>query len=292
MKKLKVLTSYDYVNCYPSVGTAFEDALKRREDVEVYRNGEIVPEAVDVCFNTLPKASLNRGPLTVWWDIEACNYHIIGINGEFEADLVLAPYTCDLDVYPKGTYLMPFACDRLNWHYYKVPITSEVGFIGREDYNRTRRVEYLNCLQDHVDLFRGYGFDRGEKVSKKLSESKILMQITGDALGGVMETRFFEIGLIGLMACDLTEANKADMNWVAVPDYHYIAFETKEEMVEKIWQVLGNEPLRKEMRRRAFKNHLKKHTYDVRVREFLETIGFLKGPGLVKLHARRPKWQE
>lgn len=263
-----------------------EDAFRRREDVQVfhtdddYNLGEI-----DVVFNTLPLGDPMPGKLTAWWDIEACSFHK---PEYFNSDIVLAPYsTGEDDVYPEGkTYLFPFATDPNHFHAHDVDQTYDVGFVGREEGNRTRRVEYLDELTQHVNLLRTNHIERGEPVSRLLSQAKVLIQVSGDACGGVMETRFFEYGLIGPLAADMTATNRRDMEWAAEPDYHFIAFETQDEMIEKIQRMLADDAARHLMFERAWKNYMARHAYDVRAREFLETIGFLKGPGLLDFHER------
>jgi len=290
MKPLKILINYDYASLPLLCAEMFEFALRKRDDVEVYRAGQLDPSKADLVFNTLPGDSWSSGPLTAWWDIESCNYNR---PDQFGSDLVLAPYHIPDDVYPKGkTYLFPFGTDLDYWHACPELTKYDVGFVGREDLDRVKRVKWLDFLQDHVNLLRTNGIPRGEEMSKLLSQAKIILQITGDAKGGVMETRFFECGSIGLLAHDITHTNKEDMEWAAVPDYHFIAYKDEKEMVEKIWNVLENGDTRIEMKTRAIKNIERNHTYDVRARQLLEQIGYLKGKGLPDYHKKLPKWQD
>lgn len=288
---LKILISYDYRNTPLSCGNQIEEAFRRRSDCEVYRYGELDPKAADVCFNTLAASPWPRGPLTIWWDIEACSYHV---PEQFNSDIVLAPYTYDLNAYQQeNSYFCPFAVDPIRWHYRPdQELKYDLMFVGREDMTREYRVDHLNYLEGKFNWLRTNHIERGVEMSKLLSQSKIALQISGDQ-GHVMETRFFEIGLITVLAADrLPEFNAMDLDWAAVPDYHYIAYNGKEEMVEKIGRMIKDDDARMKMRERAWKNYRENHTYDVRVRQILETIGFLKGPGLEKLHAPRKKWVE
>ena len=286
-KPLKLLITYNYAE-EPILkllcARMLEDAFRRREDVEVFHTGEIEPADADVVFNTLPLGNAVSGRLTAWWDTEACSYHKTNC---FDSDIVLTPYSCGDDyVYPAGkTFLFPFATDPDHWvRQPEVEETYDVGFVGRGDGNRGKRLEWLNHLNTQVNFLWTNNVERGIPVSRLLSSAKILVQVSGDAAGGVMETRFFEYGLIGPMAADMTDTNRRDMEWAAEPDYHFIAFETKEEMVEKIQRMLADDKARRLMFKRAQVNYLKRHTYEVRAREFLETIGFLKGPGLPDFH--------
>lgn len=292
MKNLKLLICYSYNDTLLSCGNMIEAAFRRRNDVDVYRLGEINPQDADVVFNTEAKAERPHGKITAWWDIEACYYQV---TDEFTSDIVLAPYTLDPNPYPEGkTYFFPFANDPVNFkNYPDVQLEYDLGFVGREDADRTKRVEYLNWLgQQDLNYFRTNGVARGEAVSRMLSKAKILLQVSGDAHKGVMETRFFEIGPINLIAADRHDYNRNDMDWAAVPDYHYIAYETKEELLEKVKRVSADDELRVRMLTRARENYTKNHTYDVRVQKFLETIGFLKGSGLDNYHTRRKRWGE
>jgi len=292
MKKLKVLICYNYNDTLLSCGNMIEEAFRRRDDIEVYRLGELTPDKADVVFNTEAQAERPRGPLTVWWDIEACSYSVVG---EFNSDMVLAPYTINKDLYPTDrTYFFPFANDPINFKNNPlIKPTYDLGFVGREDINRERRVEYLNWLEKQsIKMFRVNSIQRGEDLSDKLSSAKIALQVAGDAAGGVMETRFFEVGPITVIAADRIENNREDMDWAAVPDYHYIAFNSKEELLEKVQKYSQDDALRERMYKRALENYMTNHTYDVRVRQLLETIGFLKGQGLDKFHDRRKRWGE
>ena len=284
----KVLINYNYTDTPLSCGNMLESAMRRRSDLEVYRYGEISPENVDLVFNTEAKYPRPHGKLTAWWDIEACSYRV---NDEFRSDIVLAPYTYALNEYPKNTYFFPFANSP---EFTNIPSEFEYDlmFIGREDINRNRRVDLLNWLQKQdLNFFRGNGYPRGYEVSKQLSKSKILLQCSGDA-GGVMETRFFEIGPINLLATDIHDGNRTDMEWAGIPDWHYISYESQEELLSKVKHYATHDRDREEMLARARSNYTKNHTYDVRVRQLLETIGYLKGPGLDKLHDKRKTWDE
>jgi hypothetical protein len=287
---LKLLITYNYAEEHALkllCARMLEDAFRRREDVDVFHTGEIESADADVVFNTLPLGNAVAGRLTAWWDIEACSYHKTNCFGW---DIVLTPYSCGDDyVYPEGkTFLFPFATDPNYWCWQpEVEETYDVGFVGRGDGDRHKRMEWLHYLNDHVNLLWTDHVERGAPVSQLLSSAKILVQVSGDAAGGVMETRFFEYGLIGPIAADITDTNRRDMEWAAEPDYHFIAFETKEEMVEKIQRILADDKARLQMFSRAQANYLARHTYDVRAREFLETIGFLKGSGLPDFHTHR-----
>ena len=265
-----------------------EDAFRARPDVRVFHSGEVEPREVDVVFNSPPFGDIVSGRLTAWWDTEACNFHR---EDQFVSDIVLAPYTCGRDyLYPADkTYLFPFATDPEYWSRQPVEYAYDVGFIGRGGGLRHKRMEWLQHVHDSFPEGRMLWTDqveRGVPVSRLLSSAKVLLQVSGDASGGVMETRFFEIGLLGPLVVDLTDVNRQDFLWAAEPDYHFIGVETKEEMVEKIRWLLENEDARLLMADRARRNYLLRHTYDVRARQFLETIGFLKGPGLLNFHTR------
>lgn len=285
----KILINYNYTDTPLSCGNMIEAAMRRRSDVEVYRNGELPAAEADLVFNTEASWHRPHGNLTAWWDIEACTYQV---QTEFNSNIVLAPYTYGLEHYPEDrTFFFPFA-NAPEFHYYPCDFEYDLMFIGREDLNRTRRVDLLNWLDTQgLNFFRGNGYPRGEAVSKQLSKSKIILQKSGDA-GGVMETRFFEIGPINVLAADIHDGNRGDMEWAAVADYHYISYETQEELLEKVSKMLGDDSARIKMLDRARKNYEANHTYDVRVRQLLETIGYLKGPGLEKLHDKRKRWEE
>lgn len=284
----KILINYDYNNTPLSCGNMIESAMRRRNDLEVYRYGEIDLMDVDLVFNTEARFERPHGKLTAWWDIEACSYRVLD---EMNSDIVLAPYTYALEDYPDHAYFFPFA-NSPEFKYYPCDYEYDLMFIGREDVNRNQRVKILDFLQSQpINFFRGNGFPRGEEVSKQLSKSKILLQKSGDA-GGVMETRFFEIGPINVLAVDIHESNKGDLEWAGVPDYHYIEYKNEYELLDKLRFYIKNDKERELMLKRARKNYELNHTYDVRVRQLLETIGFLKGPGLERLYGKRKKWSE
>jgi len=288
--KLKLAISYNYAE-EPMLkllcARMLEDALRRRDDVEVYQVGQT--DKVDVLLGAQPDGPGQEAPLVVWWDNEACSDLRTGWKDT--ADIVLAPYRCDNRDYPGSkTYFFPFATDPRLWHYWPCEPEYDVGFIGREDNNRVRRVQVLGFLQESgLNLLRGNGIERGPAVCKMLSKCQIILQCSGEAGGGVMETRFFEVGLVGPMAVDITKINRDDFYWAGVPDYHYIAYKSREELLEKITAALVDEEYLPQMRQRAVANHMARHTYDVRAQALLEQIGFLKGPGLLSYHARRPR---
>jgi len=285
----KVQINYDYNNTPLSCGNMLESAFRRRKDIEVYRWGEIETNKCDFVLNTEAQfARPHDGQMTAWWDIEACSYRVMG---EMSSDIVLAPYTYALEDYPDHAYFFPFASSP-EFKYYPCDYEYDLMFIGREDINRNERVKLLDFLQSQpINFYRGNGFPRGEEVSRQLSKSKILLQRSGDA-GGVMETRFFEIGPINVLAVDIHEGNRGDLEWAGVPDYHYIEYKNQYELLDKLRFYIKNDKARELMLKRARKNYELNHTYDVRVRQLLETIGFLKGKGLEKLYGKRKKWAE
>lgn len=279
---LKLIISYKYEE-EPILkllcARMLEDAFRRRPDVEVYHTGEIDSAAVDVVFNTLPLGNAEVGKITAWWDIEACNFMK---TDWFQSDVVLAPYHLPEEGrYPPQTYLMPFATDPQFWRYHPCEYGFEVGFVGRGDGNRSKRMEWLHYIHDALGdaMLWGNGIERGAPVSWALSRAKVLLQVSGDAAGGVMETRFFEIGLIGPLVVDVTDVNRRDYEWAATPGYHFEWAETKEQMLEKALWLAQHDAEREAMFARARDNYMARHTYDVRAREFLETVGFLKGAG-------------
>lgn len=290
MSTLKLLITYNYEEDQQLgllCARMLEDAFQRREDVEVFRDGDVRAQDADVVFNTLPAGNIQGGKITAWWDIEACNFHR---EDQFASTIVLAPYNCETDyLYPADrTYLFPFATDPQHWHRHPTPYEYDTGFIGRGDGNRQKRLEWLNYVNEHIaTMLWTNGVARGEAVSKRLSAAKTLLQVSGDAGGGVMETRFFELGLIGPMIVDLTDINRRNFYWAAWPDVHFVGVENQYQMVDAILRLSADDAARELMFERATKNYLERHTYDVRAREFLETIGFLKGPGLPKFH----KWE-
>ena len=288
-KCLKLLITYNYEEeqiLKLLCARMLEDAFRRRPDVMVYHSGEIEAAEVDVVFNTLPRGNIVTGPLTAWWDIEACSFHV---TEQFNSDIVLAPYSTPEDyLYPADkTYLFPFATDPEHWKRHPVDYEYDVGFVGRGDGPRGKRLDWLNYLHDQGSTMLWTDkVERGVPVSRLLSSAKVMVQVSGDAAGGVMETRFFECGLLGPFVVDVTDTNRRDLFWAAEPDYHFIAVETREEMAEKVKWLAANDIARDLMFERARKNYLRRHTYDVRARQFLETIGFLKGPGLLNFHTR------
>ena len=266
-----------------------EDAFRRVPGVNVFHTGEISEAETDVAFNTLPRGDIAGGRLTAWWDIEACNYQC---PEYFGMDMVLVPYNARGADYPHDgrTFFFPFATEPQEFRYWPSQIRYDLGFVGREDGNRTKRVALLNQLakEKKLILLRTNRVERGEPVSRLLSEAQVVLQCSGDAGDGVMETRFFECGLIAPLAADITEVNQTDMEWAAVPDEQFLAYRTKEELVEKLWRLLRDPAALKKMRRAALHNWGTRHTYDIRARDFLRHIGFLKGPGLLDFYAVRP----
>ena len=264
-----------------------DDAFRRIPGVNVFHAGEISEAETDVAFNTLPRAEIVGGSLTVWWDVEACNYQC---PEHFGMDLVLAPYRCHGASYPLGkTFFFPFATEQRAFHYWPCEPQYELAFVGREDGDRAKRRALLDELSGEKELafLRTNKIERGEPVSRLLSEAKVILQCSGDAGGGVMETRFFECALIAPLAADITPVNQEDMEWAAVPDEDFLAYRSKDELMEKLRRLLREPAALKRMRRAALCNWTARHTYDVRARDFLRHIGFLKGPGLLDFHTAR-----
>lgn len=288
--KLKVVVCWKYEEepfCKLATGRMLGEAFARRDDIELHRSGEV--SDADLVFNTLPLGSVENGAITVWWDTEACSYQCPQYFDD--SDLVLAPYTCQGAVYPEGkTYLFALATDPNYWHYWPCEPEYDIGFVGKEDGARAKRRALLDFLQQRgVNLLKTNEIERGVPVSQLLSKARVILQCAGELGGGVMEERFFVTGLIAPVAADVTEANRADLEWAAIPDHHFIAYDSGEELVAKLESMVATEGVLEQMRIHATANYLQRHTYDARVRALLEQIGFLKGPGLPDYHAPRPK---
>lgn len=257
------------------VGTMLMDALCRRADITRVTE----PDQADVIFDCEPRMEKIKGKFTVWWDNEACNDHCL--NG-YDYDLILAPYTSRLDQYPlEKTYFFPFATEPREFYRVETDYRWDAGFAGREDLDRVKRVEYLDYFQKNFkgSFLRTLGVPRGHDTSELMSQVKVILQVAGDALKGVMETRVFEMGGIGLLAIDRSDINADDLDWYAKADYHYISYKSKPELVEKVTAVVNDEKLWKAMRDRGIQNVLERHTYDVRAQQLVD---HLKGKKLLR----------
>ena len=247
-----------------------EDAFRRREDCI------LATDSLDLAVNTLPLGEIHQGTVTAWWDIESCTYQK---REYFNSDLVLVPYHGETKYPADRTYLFPFATDPEHWRYHPCVPEYDVGFLGREDCDRTRRARTLKTLQEYFGdrMLRTNNIERGEPASRLLSKCRITLCPMGDALGGVMETRFFEISTIQPMAVEVTETNSSDLQWAATPGAHYIPYSEDAELIYTLERYLQNPHELQTLALAARRHFSRHHTYDSRAAELLELVQTGKG---------------
>jgi len=133
--------------------------------------------------------------------------------------------------------------------------------------------------------FANHLHDSTVDYAKRLNTAKIWLSTTGPV--DIVGTRYYEVMLTNttLLMCNRSNkmwcfdenCNRKDRDVdvygeLFEEDKHYVAFESPEELKEKVLYYKENEDERKKIVNNAYEHALKNHTWDNRAEQFLETI--------------------
>lgn len=264
---LNILINYDYQ--YAPFTTAFyyEKALKKREDVKVFRVGEIKDTETDIVINFMPCSFYLHPPgvFKVYW--EGDSHMVQGRNTEIYGvmDLIFQCQPLYQELYPeKKTFLLYHAADpELHKPFPKEEKKFDVSFLGNDTYPDRRIL--LDIIGENFSLLRSNS-KPGLPYSKKLSSGKCIFN---KSYLNDINMRIFEAMAIGV---PLITDDVKFLDYVGIEGKHFLTYNSTFSLLNQIKRILKDGELREEISRNGRERVLKFHTYDHRVAQMLDII--------------------
>ncbi len=167
---------------------------------------------------------------------------------------------------PGNVHWLPYACDVENFKTQETDRDLDVAFIGNlfEPGNERRKI--LDILNEKYRLNeRRYYLQ--EEIPKIYSRSKIVLNLP---IGDDLNFRFFEALSCGALL--ITKRLNSGQEELFKEEIHYVAFDDKHELLEKIEFYLENEEARMKIAEAGYETVKKSHTLILRVEELLKKV--------------------
>jgi hypothetical protein len=168
--------------------------------------------------------------------------------------------------YPNA--ILPLACcPDLHKRYPDEPRNFDVAFLGNASYPHRRK--YLEMIDQNFKLLRSNA-QPGEPYSRLLNQADILFNC---AMEQDVNMRFFEAISCGrLLISDFLK----EQDQFAEAGKHYVAFDNKDDLIEKIKYYLDH-PEERELIAKAGMEHIQvNHTYSIRLTQLICLLKTLK----------------
>lgn len=232
----------------------------------------VAPNKADLVINvdSIHNTGLKRGKKTVYWELDD-NLHR-GNNKQFyDVDQLYIVSKARLDLYPKGTKVLPVAAEpTIHYKWKEFDEVYDLVFIGsdsgNEHYNYRR--EILDQLQYRFFMHRSKC--EPQNYPKELSKGKILLNINPHILNDppLIVTRFFESMAIGCLLNDY----HSSLDEFAVEGRDYIGFYDLEDAIAKTHYFLVHPEERARIAKNGRKNILANHTWKHRLETIIEGV--------------------
>jgi hypothetical protein len=165
---------------------------------------------------------------------------------------------------------LPYACDLDKFNIQEKDRHLDIAFIGNLFHKGSERQETLNVLQSRYSL-NEIRYYLQEEIPQVYSQAKIVLNLP---VGDDLNFRFFEA--LSSKALLITKRTNNGQEELFKEDVHYVAFESQNELLEKIDYYLKNDSERERIALAGNEAVKSSHTLSMRVEELLETI--LTGP--------------
>jgi len=270
--KIKILINYEY-QYYPfTTASYYEMAMRRRNDIEVFRLTDELPQDLDFILNIEPVGKFIKIPGVKCAYYEIDNHVIQGRENKYydQADILYLAQWEFKDFYTGyPAYDLPLAFDRqLHKPFPKVEEKYEIGMLGNDTYPERRKL--LEQMKEHYVVLTGNA-EPGIPYSKKLSSCKMLFNFS---MNKDINMRVFEsIGIGKLLLTDRIP----HLDKFFVEDEHYIGYSDWKELKMKIMYYQHRSCYRNQIARAGHAHGLKFHTYDNRLDLVLQDLAGEKG---------------
>ncbi len=262
-----ILINYDYAYYPFTTASYLEMALRRRDDITVYRTGDSNIPQLDLILNVEPVGEYVTIPGVLNYYYEIDNHVILGREKWFyeQADIILLAQMTFAPFYEgyKIAELALAADPNLHKPFYEILEEYDVGFIGNDTYPERRKL--LEQIGANYKLMRTTS-DPGIPYSKKLAQCKIIFNC---AMNNDINMRVFE----GIACEKLFITDRIPhLNDFFLEDEHFIAYTGWKELKEKLDEYLGKGCYRRTIARQGREHLLKNHTYDHRISDIIRLL--------------------
>lgn len=175
-------------------------------------------------------------------------------------------YLSYFDEHPQDhVHWHPYACDLELFYPRSVERDIDVGFVGKLMVDTDRR-QILSKVQQRWRVNELRYFTQ-EEIPGIYSRSKIILNLP---LADDLNFRFFEAMSCGAML--LTQRVKNGQEILFEEDKHFVAFDTEEELFEKLEFYLSHEQEREAIAKAGLEEIQRHHTLEQRLVELLKTV--------------------
>ncbi|GEM_PF-1777415 len=215
--------------------------------------------------------SLNESPMPTACVISDCHRQLkprLSLSKFFDhVFLYQRNYLKDFSSHPLGhVHWLPFACDIDNFKNQETNRDLDIGFIGNLFEKENERRKILDILKEKYRLNESRYYLQ-EEIPKVYSRSKIVLNLP---VGDDLNFRFFEA--LSCEALLITKRMHNGQEDLFKEDLHYVAFDSRQELLEKVDFYLKNDAARMKIASAGFEEVKKSHTLSLRLEELLEKI--------------------
>lgn len=255
-----VLINYDYTRYPMTTASYLEMAARRRPDITVYRNGEPLPEKLDLVLNIEPCPEFVRIPGVPCHYYEIDNHIKEGNERWFyeTADVLWLAQWNYKDYYSKYPIReLPLGFDvDLHRPNYLAREEYDIGFIGNNTYPHRRRL--MEIMSEKYNVFHTSGL-WGAEYSDALAKCKMIFNCS---LLNDINMRVFEA--LGIEKMLVTNRLPHQDDFIK-EDEHYVAYSNEKELMEKLAYYIDKGCYRRTIARQGRSYALEHHTYDHRL---------------------------
>lgn len=282
----------------------FENALERREDVELYtmgpytgtwipwNHGMTLPNK----YAKKPTIALDRQvpagmpirrrfveekigkPIDIWISCDA-GWYVSNPPAEIRVLIQTDPHVLNYDtqrffheysfcmqkVYMKeGDIYLPYAVDHKTHYPEDRERIYDVSLVGLQYSNRTNLMNLLRSEGVNVHYSLGKGFEEYRKIYNQ-TKVGVSWSSKKDLIARVFEVMGMRLPLVTNRVPDLPEH--------FIEGSHYLGFDTEYEAVEKIQRILKDPEKYEQMTRQGYEEVIEHHTYDHRIQQIFDAIG-------------------
>ncbi len=165
---------------------------------------------------------------------------------------------------------LPYACDLEKFNIQEKDRDLDIAFIGNLFQKGSERQKTLHFLQSRYRL-NEIRYYLQEEIPQVYSQAKIVLNLP---IGDDLNFRFFEA--LSSKSLLITKRINNGQEELFEEDVHYVAFESRDELLEKIDYYLKNDSERQRIALSGNEAVKRSHTLSIRIEELLKTI--LTGP--------------
>ena len=219
-------------------------------------------------FGLIPQG-MESAPMPTACILSDCHLNLpsrISLGKLFDHVFIYQRNFLDAFKFHPSVHWMPYACDVNFFRDMEIPRDLDIGFVGQTGSGHTRRRKILDVLSRKYRVNEQRVYKQSE-ISEIYSRSKITVNIP---IRGDLNFRFFEAISCGSLL--VTERLNNGQEELCQEDVHYVAYDSENELLEKVDYYLKNEDERLRIAQAGKDKVLKNHTLEIRLQGLLEKI--------------------